>query len=225
MLLKTVKKKFRRNVRFNGLVERGQQKLRMSSRLSLRPIGLEIDTSPTDILIDCGANIGDVTSTFARTGATVYAFEPNSLCFSILNKRFAFTPNVKCFNQGVMDRECTLPFSSPKAHFEWDDIDVTVAGSFKGSDVDHINSEVRCISLSNFIFSLNKNVRLLKMDIEGSEIEVINNLLDTNAIQRVDLTIVETHEKQRPSLLSLTNAMRNRITDLGLVSKIRLDWI
>lgn len=217
-------KYFRRIIRYNGLVERAQQIARGNSLVHLGEIGLSLDVKRADVIIDCGANVGDMTSRFARTGASVFAFEPNPLCYAILRKRFAFTPNVKCFNEGVMDRDCVLSLSSPEASSEWDAIDATVASSFN-ADTSQKTSDVRCISLSDFIISLQRPVKLVKMDIEGSEIEVLNNLLDSGAIDCVELTVVETHERQQPALVDATNALRQRIAELGLGPKIRLDWI
>lgn len=227
MIADELKKRARRLVRYNAFFERGQQLARMGPTLSLYQIDLQLNINREDILIDCGANIGDVTSSFARTGAQVFAFEPNPLCFSILRKRFSITPNVKCYNQGVMDRDCTLSFATAKPHGKWDDIDVTVTGSFHDVGAVDLPKEIldiQCVSLSKFIMSLNKRVRLLKLDIEGCELEVINDLIDTRTIDLVELVIAETHEKPWPSLLKRTEALRNRISDEKLSSKIRLDW-
>jgi FkbM family methyltransferase len=225
MTIEQLKKHAHRLVRYNGIVERAQQIVRMSPKLTLQQIGLQLDIRPDDIMIDCGANVGDVTSSFARTGAQVYAFEPNPLCFSILRRRFAMTPNVKCFNQGVMDRECTLTYSTAKPHGKWDYLDVTITGSFKGvGNLEKDTTEVQCVNLSDFIFSIGRNIRLLKVDIEGSEVEVLNNLLDTKAIDSIDLILVETHEMYFPALLKGTEELRMRIEDQGLSPKFRLDW-
>src|SRR6185437_7999512 len=91
------------------------------------------------------------------------------------------------------------------------------AGTFKTS--------IECIDLSEFIFSLNQRVRFLKLDIEGSEIRVIHGLIETKAIDRVDLMVAETHERQMPFLREQTDQMKQRISDSGLQGKIRLDWI
>ena len=218
-------KHIRRVVRYNGFVERAQQIARKSPLLNLGEIGLSLDVKSTDVIIDCGANVGDMTSRFARTGASVFAFEPAPLCYSILGKRFAITPNVKCFNEGVMDRECVLSLSCPEASSEWDALDATVASSFNVDGEVQTTSSVRCVSLSDFIFAPQRPVKLVKMDIEGSEIEVLNSLLDSKAIDLVELTVVETHEKQQPALADATNALRRRIRESGLDTKIRLDWI
>ena len=138
-------------------------------------------------------------------------------------------PMVHCFNRGVMDRICKLTLSTPRAHGQWDAIDSTVAASFTPgalSPSKHLiqQVEVECIDLSSFIQSLNQRVRLLKLDIEGSEIEVLNHLMDSGAMELIDLVVVETHERQMPHLLEATNALRTRIREEGLEGKIRLDW-
>jgi hypothetical protein len=84
---------------------------------------------------------------------------------------------------------------------------------------------VECIDLSEFIFSLGSRVRLVKLDIEGAEIGVINHLIDTGAVELIDLVVVETHEKQMPFLLEQTEELRQRIKNTSLQSKFRLDWI
>src|SRR5271155_621206 len=118
-----------RRIRYLGLTERlwtwakGDTRLRLSA-------GVEIDVKADDVFIDCGANVGDVTSLFARTGGVVYAFEPHPICFSILRRRFSMMPNVHLFNQGAMDRACNLVLRTPDAHDQYDSLDTTVGASF-----------------------------------------------------------------------------------------------
>jgi FkbM family methyltransferase len=64
---------------------------------------LAVNLEPSDIAIDCGANIGNITALLCRSGATVYAFEPNPFAFKELQKRFLGNPNVHCFQKGVLD--------------------------------------------------------------------------------------------------------------------------
>jgi hypothetical protein len=53
---------------------------------------------------------------------------------------------------------------------------------------------------------------------------VINDLIDSSAIDLIDLLVAETHEKPWPALFERTEALRGKIADQGLSSKIRLDW-
>jgi 16S rRNA A1518/A1519 N6-dimethyltransferase RsmA/KsgA/DIM1 with predicted DNA glycosylase/AP lyase activity len=44
---------------------------------------------PGDVVVDCGANRGDVTEALAGSGATVHAFEPDPYNLARLQERFA----------------------------------------------------------------------------------------------------------------------------------------
>ena len=178
------------------------------------------------VIIDCGANVGDMTSRFARTGATVHAFEPNPLCYSIIKRRFARMNKVTCHNKGVMSRQCKLSLSTPEPHGGFDSVGVTVSSSFVHDDfgVPASAVEVECIDLADFIEQLGADVSLLKMDIEGAEVQVINHLLDRGVLGRVRLAIVETHERFSPELASGTEALRSRLEITGFASRVRLDW-
>lgn len=213
-----------RSIRYNSLVERVQNAVRHEAGVHFAEIGLFVAAGPGDIIIDAGANVGDVTSRCARTGATVHAFEPNPLCYAILKDRFAGLRNVKVHHAGVMDRRGSLYLSTPKAHDNYDPVDMTVAASFVVKDDEAETVEVECVDLAEFIQSLGR-VALLKMDIEGAEIPVLNRLLDTRIIDRVEIAVVETHERLSPELAAATGKLRERIATSGLSDRIRLDWI
>lgn len=225
-----VRKFVYRTVRYHWLTERLLNTFAPTPRLVLPEVGLEIDVRPGDIIIDCGANVGDITSRFARSRAKVYAFEPNPLVFGILNRRFRGLPRVHCFNQGVMDRVCQLSLNIPAPKASSDAIDVSVAASFVGHAGNTPEGtmqqvDIPCVNLAEFVRNLGKNVRLLKLDIEGAELPVLNSLLDTGMIHRIDHVLVETHEKQMPQLLAETDTLRDRLRREGLDGKVRLDWV
>jgi FkbM family methyltransferase len=217
-----------RRVRYNPWTERLQNVLRREASVHFDEIDLEVPARPGEIIIDAGANVGDVTSKCARTGAMVHAFEPNPVCFEILKKRFSRLPNVCIYNQGVMDRPGSLTLSTPVAHEQYDDLDTTVAASFvapRSGNIQMRETEVECIDLASFIRELGRPVTLLKMDIEGAEVSVLNRMIDTGAIDEVELAIVETHERFSKELADATNALRERLSAAGMDQKVRLDWI
>lgn len=214
-----------RAVRYNRAVEWLQAKLRRTSTISFDAIGLSVTLKPGDIVIDCGANVGDVASRFARSGATIYAFEPQPDCFAILQRRFAWTSKVRCFNQAVLDHDCRMTLATPQPNAEFDAIDTTVAASlFTQSEGPVTEADVECIDLGAFIDRLSKPVSVLKLDVEGAEIPVLNHLLDTGTIDRVKLALVETHERCSDELARGTEALKKRIGEAGRERQIRLDW-
>jgi hypothetical protein len=129
-----------------------------------------------------------------------------------------------------MDRACVLTLRVPGPHEQYDIFDASLAGSFE-SDVLEVQrysireTQVQCIDLSEFVFSLKRRIRFLKLDIEGSEIPVLHKLIDTGAIRSIDLVGVETHERLSSRLNHETIALRERIRGEDLGDRIRLDWL
>jgi 16S rRNA A1518/A1519 N6-dimethyltransferase RsmA/KsgA/DIM1 with predicted DNA glycosylase/AP lyase activity len=58
-----------------------------------------------DTVIDCGANVGDVSSYLARTGCKVISVEPNPDCVKSLLRRFRFRSNVVVIPKAVSNEE------------------------------------------------------------------------------------------------------------------------
>ncbi|HEV7866673.1 MAG TPA: FkbM family methyltransferase [Chthoniobacteraceae bacterium] len=194
--------------------------LSYAARLSEFPLG------PDDVAIDCGANVGEVTEHLAAGGATVYAFEPNPHAFARLKERFARRSNVHCIDRAVLDRvEVVQLFLHQQA--EEDPVKWSTGSSVLGfkSNVDQARSvQVEAVDLAAFVLELDREVRLLKLDVEGVECCILNRLIDSGAIARIGTILVETHEKKIPEIREEMAALRTRIAREDL-SKIRLDWV
>jgi FkbM family methyltransferase len=181
--------------------------------------------TPDDIVIDCGANVGDITRAFAETQATVYVFEPDPFCFSILAKKFSNSSNVQLFNKAVGIENSTISLYRAE-NFVEDPEFLSQSSSVYASKKNICGSsaiEVEQIDFVAFVQTLPKKVTILKIDIEGAEVPIIEHLLDTNAIERIDYIFAETHEKQIPDLFERTVALRTRIAEEQR-SNINLDW-
>ncbi|MFT7037235.1 MAG: FkbM family methyltransferase [Cyclobacteriaceae bacterium] len=179
-----------------------------------------------DVVIDCGANVGVVTGYFASKAAKVYSFEPDPNAFNRLNSKFAKNENVECINKGVWKEKSRMKLyfhaESTEADISWS------VGSSVIKEKGNVNSEnyveIDLIDLAEFIDELKTQVKVLKIDIEGAEIEVLNKLIDTDRFRKVDHILVETHETkiagQKPELKKL----RNRIKTEG-IKNINLNWL
>jgi hypothetical protein len=82
---------------------------------------------------------------------------------------------------------------------------------------------VEGIPFAEFVRDLGARVRLLKMDIEGAEVAILNRLLDEGLHERIDQVFVEVHDRQNKSLAEPTRLLRERLAALG-AGHIRLDW-
>ncbi len=181
---------------------------------------------PGSVAIDCGANVGDISFVLGKTGASVYAFEPNPYAYEALVKRVGDFANVTCLNKGVWDRNTTAPL-----YFHREAGDNEEFWSFASSifstkgNVDPSRSvETELIDLTAFIENLGQPVDLLKIDIEGAECEVLEKMIARNLHEKVKLTLVETHDRKIPGLKEKTDHVRALIREKG-IDNIRLSWL
>jgi FkbM family methyltransferase len=142
---------------------------------------------PDFTIIDGGANIGYHTVQFAKLAnkGTVYSFEPQPLIFSILNLNIFVNQlylRVKSIPLGLADNNRLLKMSSIKEQIFSQDI-INYGGRRL---VEAGNGEaVHTISLDTFFGDNYDNLKvdLIKLDIQGYELEAIlgaKNLLSNN---------------------------------------------
>ncbi len=194
------------------------------SYVKLIPILRKLDTG--SIVLDCGANVGDITKKFAGTGATVYAFEPDPIAFGILNRRFKTNSNIILIQKGVWDKNADMALYS---HTEQNEKEAafTVSSSIVSTkqNVDVAKQQViQVVDLSEFIKALGKRVTLIKLDVEGAEIEILKKIIATGTYKLFDAMYVETHETKIPGhkdeLISIRALLRHH-----KISNIHLNWL
>ena len=184
---------------------------------------LSIDLKKGDLVIDCGANIGETVSLIAKSGVEVHAFEANSHAFKVLEERFRDKPDVHCYKQAVLD-QCGSVNLYHHIHSHGNEVKWS-GGSSIFSEKPNVNKnkfeEVESIDLSAFIAQLDKSVSVLKMDIEGAEIQVLEKMIEDHTISRVRNLFVEIHDKKIPQLREAGENLRSKlktIESLNVVS-------
>ena len=170
-----------------------------------------------DIVLDCGANIGEVTTVLAKTGATVHAFEPDPYAFGQLEKRTKAMPNVVRHNTAVGVSAGTIKLmravnfdDNPKGA----SVKSTVISGGRKIDEDPDSAvTVPLISLFDFIDDLTREhgeIAFLKMDIEGAELEILEQMHERGLFDRIRLTVAETHENKFKALGSRFRVLREK---------------
>ena len=189
----------------------------------------DIYIDKNSIILDIGANVGNISSVFSRYSCQVHSFEPTKTTFDILNNRFRLKDNVTCYNKacGTKNELVKLYHHELSNYNEifWSDGN-SLLPSKTNVNIDDYEL-VECIDLSEFIFNITKNrcVDFVKMDIEGAEIEVINHLIDTDAINNINYLICEIHDKKNKFLEESTKVLKQRVKSNGLERKIFFNWI
>ena len=178
------------------------------------------------IVIDCGANIGDITKKFAGTGATVHAFEPDPLAFDLLKKRFEKTPNVILYKKGVWNKETDVILFGHKDQ-QNHELAYTIGSSIIGNKV-NIDPEkkqtIHVIDLSDFIVNLGKKVNVIKLDVEGAETAILRKILTDKTYNLFDKMYVETHETKIPGQSDELKEIKEIIKQQN-IQNIKLNWL
>lgn len=139
------------------------------------------------VVVDLGANVGLATLYFVPYAKKIYAFEPSPPVFEALKKNTEKLDNVEVFNEGVLvetkdvEMASRHPLSPPQA--VWD-----------GS------SNVANLVMAKFyniqeLFQRHNitHVDLLKIDIEGIELEIFPSKEFGNVAKDIDAIIGEGH--------------------------------
>lgn len=153
-----------------------------------------------------------------RYGVTVHGFDPTPTAIEyvalrrgtppLLPEQFQFTP------VGIWDSDCSLRFYEPKTR-GW-------VGSYSALNLQGTSRyiEVPCRSLSTLMRERgHDHIDLLKMDIEGAEYRIINQILD-NAIPIGWICV----EFDQPVPIATTRRMLTRLADNGFVLRHVDHW-
>lgn len=192
---KLAERKFKRKLRRAEKLARAEGILR----------GFEAGLGPDGVVIDCGAHYGLVTTAMARSGATVYAFEPDPHSFGVLSGNCEGMDNVILHQAAVAPEKGQITLYRAK-RFEHDpDVGSTASsiierdtGAGEGSKI-----EIEAIDFVEFlsgVIAKHGRINFLKMDIEGAEVALLERLLETDLLTHVNFTAVETHRWMFPEM-------------------------
>jgi FkbM family methyltransferase len=187
---------------------------------------------PGDVVLDCGANLGAVTLPLARTGATVHAFEPDPYAFDQLSRTMAGFDNVTLYNAavGVGSGEIQLMRAenfadNPRGASVKSTI---VSGGRKIDEGGGTTIDVDLVSLPDFLswlYEAQGQIAFVKMDIEGAELDILEQMLAQGLFDKVRLTVAETHENKFKALRPRFKALRKAVAKTYPQTVVNLDWI
>ena len=177
------------------------------------------------ICIDLGANLGQHTRTMAAHAAKVYAFEPDPWTAAELRTRLADVSNVEVIEAAAGTEDGTFPLYRT-ASFDADPAEQSQSSSLMAQkrNIDISNAiDVRVIDFPAFLESLDADIAVIKMDIEGAEVPLLEALFDHPVKNRIGHLFVETHESRIPDLLARTDALRSRAAAMTQ-PRVNMDW-
>ena len=147
------------------------------------------------IIVDAGAHVGLAAVVFASKypAAEIFALEPEPANFEILQKNAALYPNIRPVQMGLWHKRARLEIADTTAD-TW---------SFRVRETDSADG-IPAIDILSLMrdFELER-IDVLKLDIEGSEVEVLSH--SKPWLHYIDALIVELHDRFRPGCNAALN--------------------
>ena len=169
-------------------------------------------------IMDIGGNIGWYTIILGKYGYKIITFEPNKINFYILNKNYCLNKelNITLINKGIFLEEKKCYIHSHKSNIGNGNINCN-----KKPDENYVNNgEIILTKLSNYIpFFINKNLALIKIDIEGSEEKAFESGIELLSEYHVPFIFIEFI----PSLLKLYGTDPRRFLEMFLANGYKIN--
>lgn len=176
--------------------------------------------------IDLGANLGVYTRKMASVAKRVIAFEPDPWTHSVLQTNISDLVNVTIENVAASTKDGTVSLYR-QARFEDDPARYSESSSIvvEKTDVTEERAiEVRQVDFIRYLDDLDEDIGLLKIDIEGAEVDLLEALFDRpDILKRIDYIFAETHETWIPDHEERVKALRERAMNIKL-PRIDLYW-
>jgi FkbM family methyltransferase len=159
-----------------------------------RELPLAIGTvMPGDCVIDVGANVGIYTYAFARAGACVEAFEPQSACASVLRAFAATTRSVRVHKVALGAKAGRATLHVPIS----DEVSRAGNASLRSVGLPAQAETVEVATLDSFNFP----AAFIKIDVEGAEMDVIAGAGETIRTHR-PLMLIEIEQRHHEDPMS-----------------------
>ena len=176
--------------------------------------------------IDLGANVGDYTRMMASVAKRVIAFEPDPWTLEVLQANVTDLENIRIENVAAGTYEGRVLLYR---HVRFEDNPALHSGSSSliasKSNVTEAGAVgVRQIDFIDYLERLDEDIGILKVDIEGAEVDLLEAMLGRPEImKRIDYIFVETHESRIPSHKHRVKLLQDRVQELQQ-PRINLHW-
>ena len=173
---------------------------------------LNYPLNENSIVFDIGGYKGDFTqNVWNKYKCNIYVFEPIKSFYEDIVNRFKNNPKVKVFNFGFSNKN--------------GDIEIKLQDD--SSSIFRVNNcqteIVKMMKLSDFI-KLGRNIDLLKLNVEGAEYYILDDLIQNNLLSVINNIQIQFHEIDRRYVLKQHEICRELNKTHRLTYKFNWIW-
>ena len=230
-------KQARRAARNQQPLTEDERKARRRAKRNLRHAeamgflkGVTAMLRPGDLALDCGANVGVVSSLLADTGADVISYEPDPYAFAQLSDALGDRQNVQLINAAVGASSGNVRLMRA-SNFDEDKKGASVKSTIVDGGRMIAAENYVDVKLLDFLTILSGEIEnrgeiaFVKMDIEGAELELLEAMDAADLIKDIRCLVVETHERKFAELRPRFRALREVFSEKYPKRQVNLDWI
>lgn len=177
---------------------------------------------PGDVVVDLGANVGEVCEYFLARKAAVHAYEPNPHAFAVLKERTGRNPRITLYPFAVSNYEGRADLWLHQQHRD-SEVVYSQGGSLQ-KEKDNVGEDSLAVEVRHIrdVLNMHDRIRLLKIDIEGGEYDIMDEVLAQAG--KIDHILLETHENKSTAFREKHEQMMAAIAASGHADKIYTDW-
>ena len=161
----------------------------------------ESELRVNDIAFEVGAYHGAWINRIASTGAIIYGFEPSRRSFWRAMRLVGRYRYVMMFNFGLGSQNATLPLS----------VDDTDGASFVSGE-GATQAEMVDIAVFMNIHAEIERIRLMRVNIEGGEYELVSYMIDTGIIHVIDYLMIQWHDNPE-GVMAMRASIESRLEE------------
>jgi len=159
--------------------------------------------APGDVFVDVGANLGQEIQFFSQLGLVMDSYEPHPYFFDKIVCDFGHIESAKITNAAAWSENCIRQFYFKKhpAPCPWGNNHRSGGASLcseKSNVLSNQSVKVQCIDIVDII-SAHDKIKILKIDAEGAEYDILQRLVDTSLIHKPEFIFFEDHERKMRS--------------------------
>tara|TARA_A100001015_G_C15003372_1_gene719564 strand:+ start:978 stop:1589 length:612 start_codon:yes stop_codon:yes gene_type:complete len=182
---------------------------------------LLLEVKENDRMLDIGANVGFYSALMGKTKGQVYAYEPNPYAYKMLKKTTSKYKNVTTINKAVSCKNTKMKLFLHENHME-NPIKWSTGSSLDNQKANVTNNYVD-VDVVDIADLLEDTYKIIKIDVEGHEIEILNRIFALKLTNRFEHMFVEMHDHKMVHLSKESDLIRKYVSENNL-DKIHLDW-